>query len=190
MERILNQMILFMKYLNNMQQHKLQHTWLPASTPNSEPIFKVIKAEGSHLYLDNGLQIYDAISSWWCKPLGHNHPIVANSLIKQLSLMEHHIPANLYNDVIESLSAKLIRPFKNMTKVMYACDGSSAVEIAMKLSYESRLLMEQPQKTQFIALKNAYHGETIFTLSVCGIESYKKAYTPFLFADHVFLHRV
>lgn len=176
----------FMRYLNKM----LKHTWLPAAKADTTLAFKVVKAHGSHLYLDNGAQIYDAISSWWCKPLGHCHPLIKAQLTSQLSLMEHHIPANLYNDVIEELSSKLIRPFKAMDKVMYACDGSSAIEMAMKLSFESRLLSGQPQRTQYIALSNAYHGETIFTLSVCGIDDYKKSYMPLLYPTNHFIQNI
>ncbi len=61
----------------------MQYTWLPASTPDLKNIIKVIKAEGSHLILDDGSKIYDAISSWWCKPLGHRHPKLQESLIAQ-----------------------------------------------------------------------------------------------------------
>jgi adenosylmethionine-8-amino-7-oxononanoate aminotransferase len=167
-----------------------QHTWLPAAKPDTKLVFRVVKATGSHLHLDNGMQIYDAISSWWCKPLGHCHPLIAESLNATLPIMEHHIPANLYNDTIENLSAKLLKPFKKMDKVMYASDGSSAVEMAMKLSYESRLLNGQPERSQFIALNNAYHGETIFTLSICGIDEYKSAYTPFIFPNNHFIQNI
>ncbi len=72
---------------------------------------------------------------------------------------------------------------------MYASDGSSAIEIAMKLSYETRVLKNEPYKNKFLALNNAYHGETIFTLSVCGLDNYKKMYQHFLpvnfFIQHI-----
>lgn len=164
--------------------HMLNYTWLPADIACSDNALKVVKANGSHLILDSGAKIYDAVSSWWCKPLGHRHQLVSDSITQQLSQFEHHIPAGLYNDVIEDVSAKLIQLSKGMDKVMYASDGSSAVEMAMKLSYEYRLLNNEPAKTKFIALTNAYHGETIFTLSVCGINSYKQAYTPFLMQNY------
>ncbi|MCE2705670.1 MAG: aminotransferase class III-fold pyridoxal phosphate-dependent enzyme [Proteobacteria bacterium] len=158
----------------------LRHTWLPASTANNTNALKIIQAKGSHLVLESGQQIYDGISSWWCKPIGHSHPLIKNSLIEQLNKFEHHIPANAYNDGIEQLSHKLVSMYTTMDKVMYASDGSCAIEMAMKLSYETRLLNNEAAKTKFIALNNAYHGETIFTLSVCGINEYKKAYSPFL----------
>ena len=158
----------------------LKHTWLPAATADSPDALKIIKAEGSHLILANSQKIYDAISSWWCKPLGHRHDLINNAIISQLELFEHHIPVNAYNDQIEKLSTQLCNIFDTMDKVMYASDGSSSIEIAMKLSYEARLLLGQKHRCKFLALNNAYHGETIFALSVCGIDSYKAAYTPFL----------
>lgn len=162
----------------------LNYTWLPADTACNSNALKVVKANGSHLILDSGTRVYDAVSSWWCKPLGHRHQLVSDSITQQLLQFEHHIPAGLYNDVIEGVSAKLIKLSRGMDRVMYASDGSSAIEVAMKLSYEYRLLNNEPAKTKFIALANAYHGETIFTLSVCGIKSYKQAYTPFLMQNY------
>ena len=159
---------------------QLKYTWLPDSLPDNKNPLHVARAHGSHLILTNGKPIYDAISSWWCKPLGHCHPLVAKSIQTQLGLFEHHIVANAYNDIIETLSSQLINVFTEMDKVVYASDGSSATEIAMKLSYEVRVLTNQPERNKFIALTNAYHGETIFALSVCGITGYKSTYQSLL----------
>jgi len=153
-----------------------QYTWLPASTPDVVDFIEIRGATGSYLINSNGDQIYDAVSSWWCKPLGHCHPLVKESIYQQLELFEHHIPANASNEVIEALSARLTGIFSSMDRVMYASDGSCAVEIAMKLSYESRVLNGQSQRNKFISLSGAYHGETILALSVCGIDGYKKNY--------------
>ena len=160
---------------------QIKYTWLPASTPDiSGTNIFVASADGSYLTTTGGQQIYDAISSWWCKPLGHKHSIVRESIVKQLDYFEHHIPANAINTTIESLSNRLTKIFTHMDKVMYACDGSSAVEIAMKLSYETRVLKNQPHRSKFIALSGGYHGETVFTLGVCGIPEYKTNYQALL----------
>jgi adenosylmethionine-8-amino-7-oxononanoate aminotransferase len=155
----------------------LNYTWLPAAEPEfASTILQISSANGSYLIDSNGEFIYDAISSWWCKPLGHRHALIQESIKTQLQRFEHHIPANAYNDNLEQLSLYLIQNFSTMDKVMYASDGSSAVEIALKLSYETRMLSHEPQRNKFIALADGYHGETIFTLGVCGIPSYKEAY--------------
>lgn len=159
----------------------LKYTWLPADTPDSAyPNLHIYKANGSYLIDNNNEQIFDGISSWWCKPLGHAHPIVINSIKEQLNYFEHHIPASAWNNTIEKLSSKLVNIFTEMDKVMYASDGSSAIEIAMKLSYESRVLTGNSQKCKYIALSGGYHGETIFTLGVCGLNGYKKNYESLL----------
>jgi len=158
----------------------LTHTWLPASKPDAEDLLQIVKAEGSHLITLDGRVIYDAISSWWCKPLGHRHPLVIKSITEQLKHFGHHISVAASNQIIEELSTRLVNIFSQMDKVMYASDGSSAIEMAMKLSYKTRVLNNQKERNKFIALNGAYHGETIFTLAACGIESYKTTYANLL----------
>jgi adenosylmethionine-8-amino-7-oxononanoate aminotransferase len=167
----------------------LVHTWLPAATPESLNPLQIIAANGSYIYTSDQQRLYDAISSWWCKPLGHRHPLVIQSLHEQLRHFEHHIPANAYNATIEKLSTLLVNIFNEMDKVIYACDGSSAVEIAMKLSYETRVLQGNPERSKYLALRGAYHGETIFTLGVCGIEGYKDNYAA-LISQNFFIDNI
>ncbi|MFN7094609.1 MAG: aminotransferase class III-fold pyridoxal phosphate-dependent enzyme, partial [Burkholderiales bacterium] len=136
----------------------LTYTWLPADLPDSKSnCLHIASTAGSHLITHNGEKIFDAISSWWCKPLGHSHPLIINSIKNQLNYFEHHIPAKAWNNTIEELSKKLVHIFTQMDKVMYASDGSSAVEIAMKLSYEARVLEGQAHRYKYIALTGAYH---------------------------------
>ncbi|MDD3267065.1 MAG: aminotransferase class III-fold pyridoxal phosphate-dependent enzyme [Burkholderiales bacterium] len=168
---------------------RLAHTWLPADTPDNEFNIQIISAHDSLLVTNNQQKIYDAVSSWWCKPLGHGHELIKNSIYEQLDNFEHHIPANAWNAVIEDLSTKLVNIFTQMDKTLYASDGSSAIEMAMKLSYESRVLQNQPKRSKFIALSGAYHGETIFTLGVCGIDSYKKNFAGLL-TDNIFIENI
>lgn len=168
---------------------KLRYTWLPADTPDNDFNIQIISANNSLLFTSDKQKIYDAVSSWWCKPLGHGHELVKKSIYEQLEHFEHHIPANAWNYVIESLSNKLVNIFTNMDKALYASDGSSAIEMAMKLSYESRILQNQPERCKFVALSGAYHGETIFTLGVCGIDNYKKNFVGLISAN-IFIENI
>ena len=168
---------------------QLEHTWLPDSLPDNNTSLHIKSCSGSYLILEDGRKIYDGISSWWCKPLGHGHELIKNSIYQQLNLFEHHIPANAYNDGIEELSTLLVNIFTDMDRVMYASDGSSAVEIACKLSLEVRNIQGEVTRNKFIALNRAYHGETIFTLSLCGIEGYKAPYKNILL-DNYFLEDI
>lgn len=168
---------------------QLKNTWLPADYPDNENALQVSQAKQSNLITESNDTIYDAISSWWCKPLGHSHPLVIDSIHEQLKLFEHHIPANAWNLTIEKLSNKLVGIFDDMDKVLYASDGSSAIEIAMKLSYETRVLLGDPKRSKFVALSGAYHGETIFTLGVCGLKSYTANFS-LLLAENYFIDNV
>lgn len=166
-------------------QRDLQHLWHPCSQMKDYESFKplvVKKACGSYLQLTDGTKIIDAISSWWCKSLGHSHPRLKQALLEQSNLFEHVILANTTHETIVALSEKLARLSPNLTKVFYACDGSSAIEIALKMSIHSRAILGQPQRRQFIALENSYHGETCGALSVSDLGLYRAPYEPLLFS--------
>lgn len=158
--------------------------WHPCSQMKDYEIFKplVIKqAYGSYIELTDGHKIIDAISSWWCKSLGHRHPLLVKALLKQLEMFEHVIFANTTNEVIVQLSKRLIELMPNAAKVFYTGDGSCAVEVALKMSVHSRLIEGNPEQHKFVAFKNGYHGETLGALSVSDIGQYKNPYQSLLF---------
>lgn len=175
--------------MTTLAQRDLQHIWHPCSQMKDYqdfPPLEISQARGSYLTLQSGKQLIDAISSWWCKSLGHHHPRLNEALIKQLNQFEHVIHANTTNDVTVELAERLCQLTPHLDKVFFAGDGSCAVEVAMKMSIHARHILGQNEKSRFIALENGYHGETLATLSVsdCGI--YKKAYATQLI-DHPIL---
>src|SRR3990167_2658188 len=145
---------------------------------------RITGAHGAYLELQNGTKIIDAISSWWCKSLGHNHPRLKKSLMQQVEKFEHVILANTINETILNLSNKLTGLTQSLKKIQYASDGSSVVEIALKMSLHSRLILNQQKRTQFIALKNGFHGETCGALSVSDLGLYKTPYEKMLFQTY------
>lgn len=158
--------------------------WHPCSQMKDYATFKplpVTRAYDSYLELSDGKKIIDAISSWWCKSLGHNHPLLKMALKEQLEKFEHVIFANTTNEIIVQLSQKLTALMPNLNKVFYAGDGSSAVEVALKMSLHTRVVCGETQRRTFIALKNGYHGETTAALSVSDLGIYRDAYTDILF---------
>jgi adenosylmethionine-8-amino-7-oxononanoate aminotransferase len=162
----------------------LKHVWHPCSQMKDYETLKpliVEKASGSYLTLSNNTRIIDAISSWWCKILGHNHPRIRKALIQQTKLFEHTILANTTNKTLVNFSEKLTNITAPLNKILFASDGSSAVEIALKLSLHSHLILGNTKKTRFISLSNSYHGETSATLSVSDIGIYKEPYKSMLF---------
>ncbi len=145
------------------------------------PALEVVKAHGSYLFLADGRTVIDAISSWWCKSLGHGHQRIKAALLQQLEKFEHVILANTINDTIHELSVLLSHLTHSLSKVMYASDGSCAVEMALKMSLHARKIQGQTQRTRFITLKNGYHGETSGALSVSDVGLYRLPYKELLF---------
>ncbi len=173
-----------MPIIKHTEQSSWQHIWHPCSQMKdyeSFPPLKIKKAHGSYLFLENDKPIIDAISSWWCKSLGHGHPRLKAALLKQADAFEHVILANTTNSVIEELSRLLAKLTNHLDKVFYASEGSSAVEIAMKMSLHAHQIQGQSQRQKFIALENGYHGETVGALSVSDVGLYRDPYKPLLF---------
>lgn len=174
---------------NSLIERDLRHIWHPCSQMKDYQSFKpleVIAANHAHLHLKDGRKIIDAISSWWCKSLGHNHPRLKQALHQQIEKFEHVILANTTNETIVQLSEKLAGLTSSLNKVLYASDGSCAVEMAMKMSLHARMIQGDEQRTKFIALENAYHGETTGALSVSDMGLYRAPYRSMLFnADFI-----
>lgn len=140
----------------------------------SFPPLVVERAKGCILYTDKG-PILDGISSWWCKSLGHGHPAVIAAIEDQLHRFEHVIAANTTHPLLVELAEKLAEITKNQ-HIFFASDGSSAVEIAMKLAIHANQIKGNNKKNEFIALKNGYHGETFGAMSVSDLGIYKEPY--------------
>ena len=154
----------------NLINRDLQHVWHPCSHISDftqYPPFIVERASGSYIYTPEG-PLIDAISSWWCKSLGHGHPAVIQAIQEQLTKFEHVIGANTTYPKIVELSETLSN-LSGKQHVFFASDGSSAVEIAMKLALHACTLKGLHNKNSFIALKNGYHGDTMATSNVSDV---------------------
>ena len=162
----------------NLATRDLNSIWHPCSQMKDYATFHplhIARAEGSYLTLQNGQKIIDAISSWWCKSLGHGHPRLKAALNKQMEQFEHVIFANTTNETIVELSEKLTGFMPSLRKVFYACEGSSAVEIALKMAFHAQQLKDT-KRNKFVALQNGYHGETVLALAVSDVGIYKAPY--------------
>lgn len=161
-------------------QHDLRHIWHPCSYMQdfeNDPPIVVERALGSYLYTNQG-KLIDGISSWWCKSLGHAHPAIVAAIQEQLSQFEHVIGANTTHPKIVAL-AEEISKLTQLQHVYFASDGSSAVEIALKLALQSMQCRGYADRQQIITLQNSYHGETLATLSVSDLDVYKKVFKSF-----------
>ncbi len=163
----------------------LQHVWHPCTNMkdfDKNPPLIVQNAKGSYIYTDQG-PLIDAISSWWCKSLGHGHPAVLAGIRDQLNQFEQIITANTTHPLVVELAEKLT-DITQLQHIFFASDGSCAVEIAMKLAIYSSKLKGYKDRRQFVALKHGYHGETLGTMSVSDLNLYKEPYADFNIPCH------
>lgn len=176
-----------MNDFNSWQERDHQHVWHPCSQMKEYRSFQPViikKAKGCYLETIDGRLIIDAVSSWWCKSLGHQVPEISNAIKVQLDSFEHVMLATVSHPLIIELSEALSSLNKKLNKVFYASEGSSAVEIALKMSVHSRLRQGNAQKNQIFYLENAYHGETTGAMSVSDLGLYRDAYQTLLFDAH------
>ncbi|VEG90103.1 adenosylmethionine-8-amino-7-oxononanoate aminotransferase [Legionella spiritensis] len=177
---LLSTKIMIMVNVTDVIRKDLKHIWHPCMQMKDFeacPPLVVYEAKGSHLYTDRGCLI-DGISSWWCKSLGHGHPAIKAAIQKQLESFEQVIAANTTHPVLADLGEKLAQ-ISGKQHVFFASDGSCAVEIAMKMALHAKQLQGQRQRSEFIALQNSYHGETLATMSVSDLGIYKKPYIDY-----------
>lgn len=162
---------------SSMIARDLQHIWHPCSIMKNfeqDPPLIVTKAQGTYLQTDQG-QLIDGISSWWCKSLGHGHPAILDAIRQQLDCFEHVMPANTTHNNMVALGTELAALTRKQ-HVFFASDGACAVEIALKLAIQATRLKGQPQRNQILALRHAYHGETLGALSVSDMGVYKESW--------------
>lgn len=170
--------------MDTLAEKDLQYIWHPCSQMKDYEDLKPIvieKGDGIYLYDTNGKKYYDVISSWWCNLLGHCNPVISSAIKKQVDELEHVIFANFTHKQAINLCEKLIKVLpKGLCKFNFTDNGSSAIEAAMKVSFQYHEQTGTPQKTKFMALTEAYHGETIGALSVGDCDLYTKLYKPIL----------
>lgn len=170
--------------MNNLAEKDLKYIWHPCSQMKDYeelPPIVIEKGEGIYLYDTSGKKYYDVISSWWCNLLGHCNPYITDAVKKQADRLEHVIFANFTHEGAVNLCEKLSKILpKGLCKFNFTDNGSSAVEAAMKVSFQYHEQTGNPQKTRFMALTDAYHGETIGALSVGDCDLYTKLYKPIL----------
>ncbi|MFH1594293.1 MAG: adenosylmethionine--8-amino-7-oxononanoate transaminase [Candidatus Omnitrophota bacterium] len=163
----------------------LKHNWHPYTQMKDckrLPPILIEKAKGLKLYDNKGKFYYDTISSWWCNIHGHNHPTIRRAVKEQLDTLEHVLFAGFTHKPAIILSEKLvsIAP-KNLTRVFYSDNGSTAVETAIKMSLQYWYNTGRSNKRRFISLDHGYHGDTAGAMSVGGVSLFNEVFSPLLF---------
>ncbi|ATB30299.1 adenosylmethionine--8-amino-7-oxononanoate transaminase [Melittangium boletus] len=152
----------------------------------------VVDAEGPYLRDADGTRYLDANGSWWVSTLGHRHPRLVRALVEQAGRFPHaslagvtHEPAALLAEELAALAPGAGRAdvpeAARLSRVFYSDNGSTAVEVAIKMAAQYWAQNGRPQRTRFITLSGAFHGETIGATSVGGVEVFRDVFGPLLF---------
>jgi adenosylmethionine-8-amino-7-oxononanoate aminotransferase len=164
----------------------LAHVWHPCTQMREHaaqlPLIPIVRGDGAWLVDADGKRYLDGISSWWSNLFGHANPRIAAAIAAQAARLNHVMLAGFTHEPAVQLAEELVRITPpGLTRVSFAGDGASAVEIALKMSFHYWHNAGQPQRTRFIALANAYHGETLGALAVSDLPLYRAVYGPLLF---------
>ncbi|WP_102401598.1 adenosylmethionine--8-amino-7-oxononanoate transaminase [Haloimpatiens massiliensis] len=168
----------------NLEDKDLKYIWHPCSQMKDYeelPPIVIEKGKGIYLYDIRGKKYMDCISSWWTNLFGHSNERINGAIKKQIEEIEHVIFANFSNKPAIELSEKLVKITpERLKKVYFSDNGSSAVEIALKMSFQYHQQKGNNKKVRFAAITDAYHGETLGALSVGDLDLYSRIYKPLL----------
>lgn len=159
--------------------------WYPFDVFDAVPRPHLVRAYGSSLYAEDGRRYLDAIGSWWVCLHGHNHPRLIETLKQQASAMDQVIYAGFTHSPAEELAARLVERYPGAHKCFYSDDGSTAVEVALKLALHAQQRRGRPEAKRIVTLANSYHGDTVGAMSAAEQGVFTKPYTPYLFEAEV-----
>jgi adenosylmethionine-8-amino-7-oxononanoate aminotransferase len=141
----------------------------------------IVRGEGVLLYDENGKTYIDAVSSWWTNLFGHSNPKIANAIKHQVDTLEHVIFAGFTHQPAIDLSENLLEILpKNQSKIFFSDNGSTCVEVALKMAIQF-WHNKDIEKQTIVAFKNSYHGDTFGAMSVGARGLFNQPFEPFLF---------
>jgi adenosylmethionine-8-amino-7-oxononanoate aminotransferase len=151
--------------------------WHPWTQHGSEgPPLPVVAASGATLRLADGRELIDAISSWWTCVHGHGHPRLVAAMEEQARRLDHVVFAGATHEPAVALAGELLAVApRGLSRVFFSDDGSTAVEVALKIAWQAWVQRGEPSRTTFVALEHGYHGDTF------GAMSAFEPYRPLLF---------
>lgn len=157
--------------------------WRPYTQQALDPVsIPVERAEGVYLYTKDGRRLIDGISSWWVNIHGHAHSHIASAISEQANRLEQVIFAGFTHDPAEELASKLKQVVpSSMSHIFFSDNGSTAVEVALKMAIQFWKNTGQPERCKVVALEHAYHGDTLGAMSVSDASAFTEAFKDMLF---------
>ncbi len=141
----------------------------------------IVRGEGCYLEDADGRRYFDAVSSWWACSLGHSHPRIVRAIQQQAEQLQHSILGNLSHPPARELAEKLAHLMPTPDRhVLFASDGASSVEAALKVALQYAHQTGRPKRTRFVSLKEAYHGDTLGAIGVGYLEEFHRLLRPAL----------
>lgn len=156
------------------------HPFTQAAT--APPPLPVARASGAWLELADGRRVLDGLSSWWSTLHGHAHPRLVAAISEQAATLDHVLFAGCTHPPAVRLAERLLdlAP-ETMSRVFYSDDGSTAVEVALKMAFQLHLNRGEPERRRFLCLEGGYHGDTIGAMSVGDPRVFGEPFAPLLF---------
>jgi adenosylmethionine-8-amino-7-oxononanoate aminotransferase len=160
--------------------------WHPyTQTAIDPPSVRVVRAQGVYLYTDDGRKLIDGISSWWVNLHGHCHPALVTALAEQAAKLDHVLLAGFTHEAVEQLCVGLRKVLpKELEHVFFSDNGSTAVEVALKIAIQYWRNLGHPEKKSLVALEHAYHGDTVGAMSVSDASMFTEAFSDLRFPVH------
>lgn len=159
------------------------HVWHPYTQMKTAPApLPIVRGEGVYLFTEQGQRLLDGISSWWVNIHGHAHPELNAALARQAGKLEHVMFAGCTHGPAVELAERLVGLLpQGLSRVFYSDNGSTAIEVAVKMAVQYWRNVGQPQRSTFVVLHHAYHGDTVAAMSVSEASVFTEAFTSLLF---------
>lgn len=161
----------------NLTERDQQYLWHPYTQHKTAALpIAIKKGKGALLWDENNKEYIDAIASWWVNPYGHSNTFIADAIYKQLTTLEHVLFGGFTHEPAILIGEKLMEILpKNQKKIFFSDNGSTAVEIAIKVAMQY-FFNKGEKKTTIIAFENAFHGDTFGAMAASGISFFVEAF--------------
>lgn len=169
-------------FFMTLQERDHNVVWHPFTQIKVAPLpVAIVKGEGAYFYDETGKRYIDAIASWWVNIHGHCHPYLTEKISEQLATLEHAIFSGFTHEPAVQLAERLLKRLpENQAKIFYSDNGSTAVEVALKMAFQY-WSNQHIEKVKVIAFENAYHGDTFGGMSVGARNAFNLPFSKLLF---------